>query len=193
MSPSVERFHTGDPLFTCNGQSEVTEWNEAAEALTGIPADQAVGRRCWFLLCGVDDEGQTVCHAGCSRGRLAGDGWPVGRQSLLIRTPDGRRRVTISTIATERDGEKVFLHLLGPALEAEADGDRQADTRAPALTPRQLEVLRLLSEGMPAKRVAAALGISEATARNHIRAILRELDCHSQLEALAVARRHELV
>jgi DNA-binding NarL/FixJ family response regulator len=54
-------------------------------------------------------------------------------------------------------------------------------------------VIELIAEGVPAKVIAARLGIAEVTARNHIRAILLELGCHSQLEALAEARRRRLL
>ena len=56
------------------------------------------------------------------------------------------------------------------------------------LTPRQREVLRLLSGGRSAKEIASALNVSHETARNHIRAILRALGAHSQLEAVSRAR-----
>jgi len=61
------------------------------------------------------------------------------------------------------------------------------------LTARELEVLRLLADGLRAGPIAAALGLSLATVRNHIRAILRKLGCHSQLEAVAEARRRGLI
>ena len=57
------------------------------------------------------------------------------------------------------------------------------------LSPRQQEVLVLLSEGVRAKEIAARLGLSEPTVRNHIRAVLLELSCHSQLAAVAKGRR----
>ena len=62
-----------------------------------------------------------------------------------------------------------------------------------ALTARELEVLGLLARGLRAGAIAAALGLSIATVRNHIRAILRKLGCHSQLEAVAEARRRGIV
>jgi DNA-binding NarL/FixJ family response regulator len=58
---------------------------------------------------------------------------------------------------------------------------------------RQLEVLRFLAAGVPAKVIATELGIVEATVRNHIRAILVALGAHSQLEAIANARRLQLI
>jgi DNA-binding NarL/FixJ family response regulator len=41
--------------------------------------------------------------------------------------------------------------------------------------------------------IAQRLGIAQVTVRNHIQAILTELRCHSQLEAVAEARRRHLL
>ena len=61
------------------------------------------------------------------------------------------------------------------------------------LSPRQREVLGLLASGVRARDIGARLGLSEATVRNHIRALLRRLDCHSQLQAVARARDLQLL
>jgi DNA-binding CsgD family transcriptional regulator len=58
----------------------------------------------------------------------------------------------------------------------------------PVLTPRQLEVLRLLDGGMRVHQIKVELGLSEPTVRTHVRAILRAFDACSQLEALHKAR-----
>jgi DNA-binding NarL/FixJ family response regulator len=65
-----------------------------------------------------------------------------------------------------------------------------ADVR---LSPRQREVLVLLSGGVRVKEIAARLGLSETTVRNHVRLLLRGLECHSQLEAVARAREWRLL
>ena len=59
----MEDFRSGDALFTCNGELEIVQWNQAAEELTGISSTEAVGRRCWHVLCGVGDTGQTILDA----------------------------------------------------------------------------------------------------------------------------------
>jgi DNA-binding NarL/FixJ family response regulator len=61
------------------------------------------------------------------------------------------------------------------------------------LTARQTEVLELLADGLAAKAIATRLGVAETTIRSHIHAILVELGTHSQLEAIAEARRLQLV
>jgi len=58
-----------------------------------------------------------------------------------------------------------------------------------ALSPRQLHILKLLDEGLRAREIALHLRVSETTVRNHIHAVLERLGCHSQLEAVAKARR----
>ena len=62
-----------------------------------------------------------------------------------------------------------------------------------ALSPRQLQVLVLLGEGVPARTIAAQLDLAESTVRNHIRSVLVKLGCHSQLEAVAAGRRKGLL
>ena len=108
---------------------------------------------------------------------------------MLIATPSGRKLISVSTIAVQRKGEEpVILNLLrnGYAIES----TRKAAQR---LSARQIEVLQLLAEGVQAQTIAARLEIAETTARNHIAAVLRRLGCHSQLEAVAEARRLELI
>ena len=55
----------------------------------------------------------------------------------------------------------------------------------PHLTPRQVEVLRLLEQGRSTKQIAAELHLSTETVRNHIRRLFRALGVHSRLEAVA--------
>ena len=58
----------------------------------------------------------------------------------------------------------------------------------PQITPRQMEVLRLLSSGHSTREIGSELYLSEATVRNHIRGLLQAFGAHSQLEVLARAR-----
>lgn len=61
------------------------------------------------------------------------------------------------------------------------------------LTSRELEVLRLLAKGSDTAKIAAELGISVNTVRNHIQAVLGKLGAHSQLEAVAMALRGGII
>jgi two-component system nitrate/nitrite response regulator NarL len=62
--------------------------------------------------------------------------------------------------------------------------------RAPAsLTDRQAEVLRHLTRGRSNKQIANRLGISEATVKVHVSAILRALGLHTRVEAALLAQK----
>jgi DNA-binding NarL/FixJ family response regulator len=58
---------------------------------------------------------------------------------------------------------------------------------APHLTPRQLEVLALLCEGLPNKLICRRLNIATGTVKVHISCILRELGVTSRLQAVVAA------
>ena len=179
-------FRSGDALFAFESDLTIVAWNPAAEEITGVPAAEAIGRPCWELLGGRDEQGTLICHPGCSTARLAREGWPVQCQGLVIKSREAGQPVELATVAVEDGGRDLFLHIILP----------RADRGSPApdlLTPRQQEVIALLAEGIPAKVIARRLHVKEATVRNHIRAILVALGAHSQLEAMAKARRMRLV
>jgi two-component system NarL family response regulator len=67
--------------------------------------------------------------------------------------------------------------------------------RLPAedLTPRELEVLRLLVQGKPNKLIGAELDITELTVKTHVKSLFRKLNVLSRTEAVAVAARKGLL
>jgi len=80
------------------------------------------------------------------------------------------------------------------ATELAAMADRVEDVPPDVgLTPRELEVLALLSEGLVPRAIAERLSIGLHTARGHVKSILAKLDAHSALEAVARARELGLV
>lgn len=56
---------------------------------------------------------------------------------------------------------------------------------ADALTPREREIVSALSSGQRVGAIAGRLGVSEHTVRNHLKAVYRKLDVHSQVELLS--------
>ena len=62
-----------------------------------------------------------------------------------------------------------------------------------ALTPRELEVLRMMSDGNGNKEIAAALAISEHTVKFHVAQILAKLNAGSRTEAVSIGIRRGLI
>ncbi|HMT38167.1 MAG: response regulator transcription factor [Xanthomonadales bacterium] len=70
-----------------------------------------------------------------------------------------------------------------------ADPARSVDGLRKLLTERQIDVMRLLSQGKPNKLIARELGISEGTVKIHLAAIFRALNVRNRVEAVVASRK----
>lgn len=95
-------------------------------------------------------------------------------------------RFEVSSVPIVHEDRIVGVFGVGYPLGDERDRESAADER---LTPRQREVLALLSAGRSTREIALELGIAEETARNHIRHLLRRLGARSRLSAVLEAKR----
>jgi DNA-binding CsgD family transcriptional regulator len=186
-------------------------WNKACEQLLGRPAQAALGKHCWDVLCGRDSNGNVYCHASCpaafqARGKAEE---PVRPFVLEVRTGDDRtRRVSMSfdVIPNVRLGSETVIHILADAAVAPARSAARAEVVArsvgaaaaePAvdleLTGREREVLRAMAAGLPTPSIGKKLGIATVTVRNHVQSILQKLEVHNKVAAVALAYRHKLI
>lgn len=115
------------------------------------------------------------------------DGAPVTDYEVDVLTVDGRRHAQISSVPIE--GGDACHAVFGVAVTRPT----RRSAASAHLTPRQSEVLRLLSQGASTDDIAGALHLSRETVRNHVRHILRALRAHSRLEAVASAHRQGLL
>jgi PAS domain S-box-containing protein len=92
-----------DGVFTVDHQWRITSFNRAAEAITGVPRDEAVGRRC------ADVFRSSMCETACALGETMQTGEPVIDRSGFIVDADGRRiPISVSTaLLRDEDGEVV--------------------------------------------------------------------------------------
>ena len=74
-----------------------------------------------------------------------------------------------------------------------AQGQHDAARLATYLTARERQCLQLLVEGQDTAAIASSLGVSGATVRTHVQALMTKLGVHSRLEAAAFAVQHGLV
>ncbi|MEO7003083.1 MAG: LuxR C-terminal-related transcriptional regulator [Ktedonobacterales bacterium] len=78
-----------------------------------------------------------------------------------------------------------------PALSSSRNGRPMASHVT--LTPRELEVLRLLACGLATDEIAKSLSISRVTARNHVNKVLDKMGVNSRLQAVVMASQINLI
>ena len=86
-------------------------------------------------------------------------------------------------------GPEERRHLLRRLRHRRAEA-ASAEQRAGRLTRREVQILQLMADGVPAEALAQSLAMSPATLRTHMQNIIIKLGVHSKTEALAFAIRH---
>lgn len=115
--------------------------------------------------------------------------WTAGARSLLLRNAEPEK-LQAALLAVGQG-----LIVLDPGLTAAVLPTPEADLPhlADPLTPRELEVLQLLAEGLPNKAIARRLDISDHTVKFHVNAILSKLNAQSRTDAVVRATRLGLI
>lgn len=196
-------MQTAAAAFSRGPDCVITAWNVGAESLFALPAREVVGRRCCDVVAGLDIFGNEYCADTCACWRMAARDRQIRPFRITSRDAFGHPlelRVSVLAAGGRRGTELVHVieesasRMVFSAFPRDLDGPEGAEAwRLGALTPRELEVLRLLSDGTSTEEIADRLTISVTTVRNHIARCLTKLDAHSRLEAVTVARRLDLV
>lgn len=145
---------------------------------------------------------------------LDGSGYPRGLADTALSRPDRllaaavayqsareprpyRRELSASAAAQRlhkrvRDGELDAV-AVDAVLHAAGHRTERASRRPDGLTPREVEVLCLVARGASNKDIAAALVISEKTARNHVERTYAKIGASNRIGASMYALKHGLV
>jgi len=99
------------------------------------------------------------------------------------------RRLAAGETLISPDELAEMLRLAGQS----RDDQREARANIEQLTPREMQVLRALAEGLTNRQIAERLHMSVDTERTHMMNILSKLGVHSRLQALLFAARYGLV
>jgi DNA-binding NarL/FixJ family response regulator len=102
---------------------------------------------------------------------------------------DATRRLAAGETLISQEDLVEMLRLAGQSREEE----REARASIEQLTPREMEVLRALAEGLSNREIAHRLHMSVDTERTHMMNILNKLSVHSRLQALLFAARYGLI
>jgi PAS domain S-box-containing protein len=195
-----------DPVFVTDRHNRIVFWNQSAERILGYAPGEVVGKPCAARLEGCDAYGNRYCSESCPVTGMATRGESVNHFGLKLRARDGdvvTVDVTILNLGGQAPGDFYLAHILRTErleLPSIQSAERSAppaspfvasrespDVRARRLTAREVEVLGMLAAGRATPEIAAALHISNLTARNHIQNILDKLEVHSKSEAVAFA------
>lgn len=178
----------------CTVAGQVPGENDILEALEVFRPDVVVWDLGWDptvaleRLADLDENGVPVL-ALLPDETNAADAWLAGARGLLLRevTADS----LFAAIAAVVEGLTVLDSALDDALRPVRD--RAPDSLPDELTPRELEVLQLLAEGLSNKAIAYRLEISAHTVKFHVNAIMSKLGAQSRTEAAVRATRMGLI
>ena len=87
----------GDGVLTLDSDQKITSFNRAAEKITGIRREDAIGRYCWDVL------RASICESGCCLRKAIETGEPVVNQPIFIVNSEGERTPVSITMALLKD------------------------------------------------------------------------------------------
>lgn len=158
------------------------------------------------VLCRVRPLADLAADVGAHHERLDGSGYPLGLAGPAI--PIGARVLAAADVwaeqadhgppdLTREEGlDPACIAALRSCSQPGTGHPRQrsrTDPGRPALSSRELEVLRLLTDGASNPDISKTLHISRRTAEHHVEHILTKLDVSSRTAAVAYALTHELM
>lgn len=222
MEALLSRVKTADGIFAVDSVQRIVHWGASAEEILGIPAEEALGRSCYEVVGGVDGRNARFCRKNCPIMASARRGRPTRDYDILVHRPDGNPRwinMSILVSPSERGNGRapVVVHVFRDvtdrrhaeraAYEAinalrsvldKAGEEGRKETASPpppppALTRRELEVLRLLADGLSTQAIGETLHISPVTARNHVTNALAKLGAKSRLQAVVYASQRQII
>lgn len=120
---------------------------------------------------------------------FAAPAWSAGARGVLL------REVAAEPLQAALQAATQGLAVLDPRLSAALLPARptEPESLAEPLTPREIEVLQWLAEGLSNKAIAARLEVSEHTVKFHVNAIMGKLGAQSRTEAVVRATRLGLI
>lgn len=164
---AVEMFHDLRP--------DVTLMDLRLPVMTGIEAIRQIRREspdARIIVLTMYHGDEDVCQA-----------LEAGAATYLLK--DTLAEDLVQVIREVHDGERPLPSNIAALLEARK-------TR-PSLTPREVQVVRLIAEGLRNKEIAVALGISEETAKVHVKNILAKMNVSDRAAVIPVALRRGII
>jgi DNA-binding CsgD family transcriptional regulator len=203
----LQSIFTESPLGVgvCDSDLRIVCVNQAWATMNGVTAEAHNGKTPSEVLgvgaCPIEDEIKRVLNDGFARFGLEivaklPSRPEVGRWIVhLIPLKDSSGNVThvgsLTIDTTPRTGFQSYLVARAHAIESSSVGLERSSGEH--LSPREIEVTRLLAIGMGNKEVSTALKISVSTVETHRRRIMKHLNFHSLAQLALFAVRKKLI
>lgn len=188
---------TGDPAFAVDRNGVVVLWNPASEREFGYTENEALGKKCWELLCGHDINGNRYCFENCPLIAMAFLHEPVHAfKSSFDTSSHQQKQFSVSCVTVfDKPGDEMLLHICHPERPSHAPDSVEIAPRVhpESLSQREVEVLALLASGVATHEVAQRLAISTRTVRTHIQHLMYKLQVHNRRDAILEGRRLSLI
>ena len=114
-----------------------------------------------------------------------------GVRAILPR--DAGAREIVAAVSAAAAGLTAVAGEWSSALRAAVGTARSQENHAEPLTPREIEVLRLIAEGLGNKQIAARLAISEHTVKFHVGSVFAKIGASTRAEAVVIGARRGLI
>jgi len=193
LIPLASFEHETQAVLAADDDGSVRLCNQAARRLLGLAPSHVLPSRCWTLGAFRATDGSPFCGPRCPVQQAARDGLPGARHWVVARTGTsaGRTFELVSFfVPTGRSARTAVLHFMQPvAADAQSvsTANRNLDeaiASACGITEREADVLARIADGLSTAAVAAQLGITTTTVRNHVQSIFRKLGVHRRIEAV---------
>ena len=202
---------TADGVCGVDQGGKISLWTPSAQKILGYSARDVMGRPCCEVFVEPEGSDSAVCYQGCHVPATVVPSEPVRHVAVATRTKVGKPiwlHISIISLPEARPDASTILHLfrdVTTAKEIEALVREslvrvrpEPPVSSPGTTPtdltrRELEILRLIVNGASTRSMAGRLHVSPITVRNHVQSILRKLNVHSRLEAVAYVIRHRII
>ena len=99
----------------------------------------------------------------------------------------------VQAISDVLDGQYPISPSLARLLFKLAGAPPESSHASPTLTPREIELLKALAEGLSYSQCADLMGIALSTVQSHIRNLYRKLEVRTQMQAVSKARRFGII
>jgi two-component system NarL family response regulator len=168
-----------------NGQEAVARWKETRPDVTlmDLRMPELDGTEAIYQIRAVESGARIIVLTTFDGDEDIYRGIRAGAKSYLLK--DVHRDEFFRCIREVHAGRKVVPPAIAAKLAERLSGEE--------LSPRELNVLRLLAKGLSNKVIGAELFISEVTVKSHVQALFRKLNVLSRTEAIAVAERKGLL